>query len=389
MIDFRPAREDDLEQVAALRWEAFRLPTKSPFWLDGSGFVAVDGDRVLATGRLVPAAQFFGGKSIPSMVLRSVSVNLTARETGLGTELMHWLFQRVVASGAPISTVYPSTRGFYRKFGYQIAGAYTVHRAPVASAPSVRGVDLDTWDSGAFAEVSECYRCFAAGQNGLIDRPDLWWQEHDLIPGQHQELVYGFLCRNQDQVTGYLSYSQETVPREHVTNYNLRVRDFVWRDIDAARALLTLVARNRQDGLNVVWPGAANEPLERAFPESKISAFYHEPWMIRIVDVEQALSMRGYPVSVERSVDFTVTDDLLESNNGAFRLEVSAGIGIVTRVDTARLSLDVRSLASLFTGWFTPQDLLRTGELTGATEHDVALLGEVFGGSKPWVMDAF
>ena len=47
-IDVRPARESDLDQIATLILEAFRMPSDPAAWLRGGGYVLTEGDAVRA-----------------------------------------------------------------------------------------------------------------------------------------------------------------------------------------------------------------------------------------------------------------------------------------------------------------------------------------------------
>ena len=83
-----------------------------------------------------------------------------------------------------------------------------------------------------------------------------------------------------------------------------------------------------------------------------------------------------------------VWDDLLPENNGKYVLGVSGGRGQVTKGGRGDLRLNVRGLAPLYTGLFTPYQLQLTGQLE-ATDNAIAVAALMFAGSEPWMPDFF
>ena len=111
-------------------------------------------------------------------------------------------------------------------------------------------------------------------------------------------------------------------------------------------------------------------------------------WMLRVIDAKKALAGRGYPLGVEAELHLAIQDDLLAENHGNFILRVSGGRGEVMRGGKGELQLNVRGLASLYTGLFTPHQLKVSGYLA-ATEQAVAIATSMFAGSEPWMPDFF
>jgi predicted acetyltransferase len=111
-------------------------------------------------------------------------------------------------------------------------------------------------------------------------------------------------------------------------------------------------------------------------------------WMLRVVDVPAALAARGYRAGVEGQVHLDVRDEALPSNAGRYVLEVEKGRGSVRKGGKGSLRLDVATLAPLFTGYLTAEDLASYGRIEGAAK-DLALASLVFSGPVPWMSDGF
>ena len=117
------------------------------------------------------------------------------------------------------------------------------------------------------------------------------------------------------------------------------------------------------------------EPLER---------------VLRVVDLPAALQARPWPAGVTGRVDFRVDDPLCPWNTRVWRLELAGGQGRVEPAPaTPDAVADVRGLASLFTGFAGPDDLLRAGLLSGFDPGAVDLLRAAFASPRPWTAEFY
>ena len=101
----------------------------------------------------------------------------------------------------------------------------------------------------------------------------------------------------------------------------------------------------------VIWRGSYFNPFTLLLPEQTPKIVEQETWMLRIIDVPSALSKRGYPKKLEAELHLDVRDDLINANNGKFCLKVSQGQGEVSQGGKGNFQLDIRSLASVYTGF--------------------------------------
>jgi predicted acetyltransferase len=106
---------------------------------------------------------------------------------------------------------------------------------------------------------------------------------------------------------------------------------------------------------------------------------------VRLVDVEAALSGRGY--RGEGSVVLDVRDRFCTWNEGRWRL---AGGEAVRTSEDADIALDVSDLGSVYQGGFTFRDLQRAGRLDELTEGAVYLADAIFRTEGlPWCPEIF
>lgn len=80
--------------------------------------------------------------------------------------------------------------------------------------------------------------------------------------------------------------------------------------------------------------------------------------------------------------------EVLTANAGSWQLRVQDGRGSVEPGGPGSLRIDVRALASLFTGFADPWTLAQTGRLEG-TPEDLRAAAAVFAGPLPWMREMF
>jgi predicted acetyltransferase len=159
--------------------------------------------------------------------------------------------------------------------------------------------------------------------------------------------------------------------------------------------VLTLLAGYRSIVEHMTWYGGPCDPLLALFGEPLLAGIQQRAevllardWMLRLVDVAAALAARGYPPGLQGELHLAVSDEVLPANNGRFVLRVAGGRGAVLPGGTGRVRLDVRELAAIYSGHMAPADLRFRGDIDGPAS-DMALLGALFAGPRPWIADMF
>lgn len=343
------------------------------------------GGKVVGGLRLVPAGQWFGGRSVKQTGIGAVGIEPAERATGLGAELMRRTLEEIHAQGAPTSTLYPATQTLYRRVGYELAGTWTVFRLHSNQVEHRdRTLDIELVGPSAIPELRDVYTARARATAGQLDRSERFWSEQ--IFGEWRGRPHAYVVRRDGRAEGYCVFSQAT-PSDG-GSYDLVMRDLVALTPAAADRLWTFFADHRSFAGDVRWVGAANDPVFFRFREPAWKVKDSWSWMTRIVDVRGALGARGYPAASSAEIHLQVRDDVLPWNDGRFVLSVADGSGTVRKGGKGRLRIDVRGLASLFTGFASAHELRATGLVEGA-ERDLALADGLFGGPAPWLADFY
>jgi predicted acetyltransferase len=394
--EYGPARDDAERAIFSdMIARSFGIPrAECPTIIDraGRGNVRVvrEDARPIAGLALIPMGQWFGGKRVAMTGIAAVAVEPFARGRGAAKRLLTSMLHELHAKGVALSTLYPSTQSLYRNVGYEQAGSRFELRArcadlspdPRALSEEVRALHLVRLDRPDDPRIRAAYREVAQRSPGWLDREDYLWGR---LPEWRGETREAYAALSGHDLLGYLFLAQK---RAESGRHDLHVYDFVAVDSRAARRLFAFLALHRSMADDVVWYGGIHDALLMALPEMSYRArlLYH--WMMRIVDVRTALEQRGYSASVQTELHLEVHDEVLPANNARFILHVENGHASVKPGGKGRIEIDVRALATLYSGFLSAESLAAAGRLK-AEKNDLARASAVFAGQAPTMPDMF
>lgn len=261
-------------------------------------------------------------------------------------------------NGYAFSALYPFSRAFYRKFGYEDGGSACSWTAPFSAiqAPDVGGTIRMLMPGDDLSPVLEVYRASAKAwnlsavetrffnsmktQNWMKDRRYLYvWYDNAGVPAGV------ILFAKRDRV-------MDCTPSFELGNCLL------FRDAEALSALLCFAGRFAADydAIRFVTPQGVNvDAFIREGNAVRRELVYNG--MVRAVSVERALKLcrcRG-----EGSVRVAVTDGMIAENNGTWKLSYAPGReNAVERTDgAADVELPVGLFSQLALGLRTWEDL--------------------------------
>jgi len=339
---------------------------------------------------LIPMGQWFGGKSVPMTGVAAVAVEPFARGKGAAKRLLTAMLHELHAKNIALSTLYPATQSLYRAVGYEQAGSRHEIRArcrdlvldPRTLGDAAGALAIVRLDRGDDPRIRGAYREVAQRSPGWLDRDESMWGR---VPEWRGETREGYAVLSGRDIVGYAFVAPRRLDSGH---HNLLLSDLVAVDAHAARRLFAFFAGHRSIADEVVWFGAATDAMLAVLPEMSYGARLVYNWMLRIVDVRAALEQRGYSASVQAELHLEVHDDVLAANNARFLLHLENGRASVKPGGKGRIELDVRALASLYTGFLSAESLAATGRLK-AEKNDLARASAVFAGQAPSMPDMF
>lgn len=379
--------EDDAAgyaRVAALAFGGERDKVRE--WLDAYSAHAriVRHDDAVVGGLVtIPMGQFFGHQRVTMIGVAGVAVAPEARGRGAATTLMQSALRRLYRAGAALSTLYPAIHGLYRQVGYEIAGGQYRVRVPARGIGVIdRSLTVRAMEKGDMRSVRTLYRTCASTRPGWLDRGDYIW---DRVTGHSRKRDDpAFVVVGDKGIEGYVIYHQKS----NGEWYDLEISGLVGRTPQASMRLLGFLADHRSLARDIVWYGGVDDPMLSLLPERGARVELAEPWMLRIVHVENALAERGYPRGISARLDLEVHDDTLRGNRGKYILDVDGGKGQVKTGGRGLLQLDVRALAALYSGHMSPHRLVELGAVKGSPRA-IATAATIFAGPPPSLRDFF
>lgn len=382
----------DYGQFSDLIYQAFAgfgmPPERTTAWLDLVGranlrAVRQDGRLIAGLGKL-PFGQWFGGHSVPSAGVTTVAVLPEARGAGVGSAMMRDFIRELHREGTSLSVLYPSTKALYRKAGYEPAGFRFSYRLEASQIGPVQrnGLEIRAITEEHLPAVKAIYEGMARRGAGRLDRREPQWIR---ITRHGTDRVYAYGVFAGPQLEGYIYYSQHC---EQVGAYEIRIRDIGAGSQAGWQRLLALLGDHVFMAGPITYQGGPVDPLIRAAREERIQIEHRHVWMLRIVDVAAALAARGYGAAISAELTLEIEDDLIAENCGGFTLTIADGRARVGKCSGAPLKLNIRGLASLYSGHQTTFELQSLG-LADGPERDLELASTIFAGPPPAMSDRF
>lgn len=347
----------------------------------------------LESGRLVGKAidlehtYYYGGRAVPGSGVAGVAIAPEFRGGGLLRDLLAPLMAQARERGAVISALFPTTAVPYRRLGWELVGSLTWTSVPTAALAGERrpdGMTVRPADPADVPTILELYRAWAAEGTGMLGRtgPLFDREPADLLAG-HDGYT---LAEGPDGVEGYASWERENGYDEQGV---LSVFDLVARTPRAMSALLSVLATWRSVAPTLHLRLRPDDPAWLLTGLAGARHLSGQSWMLRLIDAPAAIAARGWPTTVEGSVDLELADDLCPDNAGPHQLVLKAGTGSLTPGGTGAVLLEPGALAALYAGSTTPSLLRRAGLLSGGDPDTDAFLTTATAGPPPGLLDYF
>jgi predicted acetyltransferase len=344
------------------------------------------GGEVVGGYIMLPAGEFFGGRSVPAQGISAVAVLPAWRRRGVAGALMRDCVTSVRDSGAALAPLFAATVRLYRRWGWEVCmqtfrqavqtraltvftGAGTVRAHPErAAVEALRRGQLSRWD-------------------GPLDRPD-WWLSVEWDPGDQETPRAEYGWYEDDVLTGYVRYQSERVKGGWI---RVRVAECIYATTDALRGLLGFLGGQESQSSEVVFQDSALTEISPLLllldePHRNVEVSSFIPWMQRIVNVEQAMSARGWPERAAGRVELEVTDPVIGVERVV--LEVEDGAGRVTPGGSGQVKCGIGALSAWYSSTLRARDAATLGLIEGDATALTVMDGLIAGG-LPWIPEFF
>lgn len=267
------------------------------------------------------------------------------RMDGAVKEIFRALLPHAYADGEVISTLYPFSHAFYRKFGYETVCWKNIYEF----SPSVlKGYafygKVRLWKQGDPVQTwTELYNRCASGYNLAICRDERRMEEH--LKGEYyKDRKFCYMLYEAEEPVAYLIFQDI----RHDPQAVLDVRDLAWNGPRGFRAILGFLARFSADygTIRLFLPREIELlSLIRSPLVYDIQKTSEQSYMIRVVNAVKALETMKKPAGCRFVI--RVTDEMIPENNGIWAV---TGEGVVPTEKEPDLIVSEKALGQLASG---------------------------------------
>ena len=293
------------------------------------------------------------------------------RMEGCIREIFQRLLPHAFANGEVISTLYPFSHAFYRKFGYETVCWKNIYEfAPgVLEGYTFRG-NAKLWKQGdSVAEWTGLYNRFAVSWNLAICRDEKRMADH--LKGEYyKDRKFCYLLHEESEPVAYLIFQDI----RHDPQAILEVQDLAWAGPKGFQAILGFLARFSADyGTIRLFLPRDLELLSlirspRAYDIQKTT---EQNYMVRVINAAKALEAIRKPEGC--SFVIRVNDELIPENNGIWQVTCD---GVYPTTRKPDLIVSEKTLGQLVTGAASLSEVLYREDASVLNNRD--LLKNVF-----------
>ena len=260
-------------------------------------------------------------------------------------EIFLKLLPHAYADGEVISTLYPFSHSFYRKFGYETVCWKNVYEfAPAVLKEYAFHGKAKLWKQGdPVNEWTELYNRFASSFNLAISRDDERMEKH--LKGEYyKDRKFCYLLYEDGRPIAYLIFQDI----RHDPQAILEVKDLAWDGTKGFQAILGFLARFSADygTIRLFLPRDVElMSLIRSPLAYDIQKTTEQNYMVRVVNAVKALEAIRKPEGC--SFVIRVSDELIPENSGVWQV---TGDGVCPSDLEPDLSVSEKALGQLVTG---------------------------------------
>lgn len=301
------------------------------------------------------------GHLIPNGGIGTVSTLPEYRNSGAIRAIFEKLIPGAYQSGEVISTLYPFSHAFYRKFGYETVRWKNEYEFPpaVLSEYHFSGT-AELWKPGDPAgEYTALYNRFAAGFNLAIRRDDPFMLKEHLQGEYYKDRKFCYLLREGGTPVAYLIFQDI----RHDPAAILSVQDLAWEGKNGLNAILGFLSRFTADygTIRMFLPSSLellsviHSPLAY-----KINQTADQAYMIRAVNVRKLLEIIQKPDD-SSFVIRTEGDMHIPENNGTWEVR---GADVRPTESVPDLSVSIQAFGQLTAGCVSLSEALYRPDVT-------------------------
>lgn len=351
---------DKNERLEILKGDLYAYSRWTNQDLPRSHLTAINPDEVLVAeidGKIAAALQCFNFQQSVRGSLKAMGgiggvwTYPEYRNQGCVKALMKSAFLEMRMQGISVSMLTPFKESFYESLGYAIANSTNEINIPIVSLSQYLKTSKShnlTCDRLAATEAKDVLSNFLYENlrsqslqpysHGLVITDfnyEQWWH-------LHRQKLCVVIKRNYQPVAMAI-YAIDSSGNLPISDRQIEISSIFWTDLESRDRLLQFFASHRDQIHSLTMPLPLDTNVHTWLNDAgKLQSSLSDPWMVRIVDIVQAL--HGLPITCE-PFTFALNDPHCSWNDGVFRVDGDRGSLTVKRYngDYPNLAIDFRT----------------------------------------------
>ena len=267
------------------------------------------------------------------------------RMEGAVREIFRVLLPHAYADGEVISTLYPFSHAFYRKFGYETVCWKNIYEfSPAVLRGYAFTGESVLWKQGMpVGGWTELYNRFASSYNLAISRDDQFMEKR--LKGEYfKDRKFCYMLQENGKPVAYLIFQDI----RHDPQAILDVQDLAWDGPRGLQAILGFLARFSADygTIRLFLPRDIELlSLIRSPLAYDIQKTTEQSYMIRVINAAKALETMKKPAGT--CFVIRVLDELIPENNGTWKVTSD---GVSRTEEEPDLTVSEKALGQLVSG---------------------------------------
>ncbi len=357
IIRLNPSYIDDLIELWS---QSFAFPYEQvSTWVNEKSIRncigAIENNNLVSALSIIPMEGYIRGELFSFSGIGGVATLPEKR----GKNYVHYLLKESIRiskeNGSIFSSLYPFSFEFYRDFGWELGGFQKRYKRKTYSIPKfpeierVKRIPLEDWKI-----IKPVYDKYSKNFSGAIKRTEEGWES---IIFRTRTLTYLYIYEDKD-IEGYLLYNVEK------TNINkIMVREMIYLNNSAYKGFLSLFSRQAMTIEEVEWTAPLNDPLLFILPNPRGECFVEPTFMIRVIDVEKALSSLKYDESMKDKIVIKIKDEHANWNDGIWEIKIEDGKPKLEKKENLEydIAININTLSQIITGTISPSKAYELG----------------------------
>jgi len=347
----------------------------------GTRFILVveDDGAIVSTLVCQPRPVYIFGKPVSHASTGAVATVPEARNKGCAGAMMAECVRVLREEGVYLSSLWPFSYAYYRKFGWEIGAETRAYSAPGS-------VFAELGDAGRaraateadLPQVKAIYDDWAKSYNCLTQRDEVWWQR--VIPIRLLTEPNLVVHETDGRVDGYAAYKVDGEKK------SIHAGEIAFEQAAHRRDMLAFLGALDPDG-TVGFGAPIDDLFLQETPNPRlINTSISASFQFRVTDPPRAMESLAVDENVSARVSFSISDPVFEEG-WHFGVEAADGVVSLTKPDPGRvLEMDAMTFARLYSGYLTAFDAYELDKISAQGDTTESLLAacEIFSPLTPY-----